>query len=753
MNTLFFKTLYLKKRFRPLFYVFFLLLAFSGMVPVDGQNPYGNDFVPVAVPMLPSEEAEKINKEAIFKREMVMVEKKKNERSSVVSSKNAQTMMGITGIGAPTAIPVLSSEEAEKNNKEAIEIRKREIQNRFITNINIVSNNYLSLLIALIPLLLISDRLFKTKHVPPNEKKWMHYLSWERRVFLLSSISLFVFGIMAFVPWSVYFGNCSQFPFIFQDFLNINLVLISLSIVGLFIILLAIPPVISNYLTAILAGFGLCFYCQSMFMNCFLGELNGIEPQWNQHQVWGITNIGIWSVIIITPLVLRFLVRNLWKRIISLTAGTVLLLEIIAVVSMVISAPDIAWERKNNYFIDANKQFEFSSEKNIYVLVLDALGSGYLHYCFKTTPELKDVLKDFTWYTDARSNYDFTFPALLHELTGTLISPCSFPDSNDLSELYKNTWRSSSAQSFYKQISDAGYTSNLYIRSSQHIGQEECYQQYFSNVCKGKIVYTIDFVGLYQCLIQMSGFSSTPYIFKKHFFYDHTFAENIVQEQTNQKLVVIPQNNDSYYNTMISKGITLNANTPILSFHYSAGAHIPWNTDEKCRPHSPAYDDPLPTIKGCIFLISELVQLLKEKNIYDKTAILICSDHGSHGEKYLTPFDMTLMIKPFNTSQEELREDSSKIQSIDILPSLLELACGDSADYSSFSGFPASRIPEDRKRMVYEIKSFSDIPGKRCVMEFLFEDVKTFNRKNSFVRIIPLNQDANVDNAILTKYR
>ena len=157
---------------------------------------------------------------------------------------------------------------------------------------------------------------------------------------------------------------------------------------------------------------------------------------------------------------------------------------------------------------------------------------------------------------------------------------------------------------------------------------------------------------------------------------------------------------------------------------------------------------------------------MKANNIYDNTSIIICSDHGCKGKDTIRgksvyhrlAFDMTLMIKPFNQRNEEIAIDYSKIQSIDILPSLLYLACGNNASYDDFAGLPFPKIPSERKRTVYVSQNHPDIPtfdgSYNNLAEFNFVNVEQMTSKisNSFVRNIPLNIDAKVDEKTLKTY-
>lgn len=652
----------------------------------------------------------------------------------------------------PFAVPVLTPEEARKENNKAKKLqRERAIKKSFAT----YARKALFLLF-LLPLLLFLDVF--SKKIKNIIGKTGYYLSVKRRLCILSSVFFFTFGLFVFVPWSIYFGNVSQFPFIFSDFLTTNLLLLTISTVGVSIILLAIPPAVGDYLVSVIVGLGLCVYIQSMFMNCYLQEMNGEIPEWDQHRLWGFVNIALWCIIILVPVTVKKIIpRSRGLIIVSATALAILLLEISAVLSLIASAPGNAWKREKVFLLDASKQFHLSPQKNIIVFVFDAFGSGYLNYCFESDPETKKVFKDFTWFKDARSNYYQTFPGLLHELTGSYVHP-----SSSQKDLFDKMWHSPSAKSFYEQIKKAGFDARLYI-DHDDLGSPKLYQEYFSNIVVGDISYKANIRNLQRGILQVALFSATPFVFKKNFIYDNdSFSDTIRKASSSQTDLLPAKKNDLYLTRMVSSGITADAESPVLAFHYTVGPHPLWLYNEKCVRQKTPYDDPLPTIKGCIYLFSTLLRLLKENNLYDNTAIVFCSDHGSLGHLFKTPFDMSFMIKPFKQRNSSITINQAKIQSIDILPSLLELACGNDAEYGDFEGFPASRIPEDRVRKVYNPFTHPELPpfyeDDATKTEFKFNSLKesiypetaSASKQNLFQRYIPLSSRVDVDEQVLT---
>ena len=653
---------------------------------------------------------------------------------------------------APDSIP----EEATGDNEEATSIPQDKVNTMssktFIQKIGL-NENRIHYIISLLPFLLIVDLLFFKRKKTGNSKV-SEYFSLSRRMCILLSVSLLAFGILVFVPWSVYFGNSLQIPFVFQDFVNWNLRVLAISIIGASIVLLLIPPMISDYLVAIIAGLGFCVYLQAMFMNQHLGTMNGVEPQWSEHRVFGIINLIIWIAVILSPVILRKVAPSHFSKVISMAAGFIFFLEFVAAVSMVHSARSDVWGHADKSLADGSKQFHLSKEKNVVVFVFDTLGSEYAQKCFEVYPEAKEIVKDFIWYTEARANYHMTFPGMVHELTGTMLPA----PANNFNELFEKMWHSPSAKSFYEQMKEAGYDMRLYcpVSTSFLFGPSEYFSDYFSNIQPQRITYKLDYNRLHNCLAQMSGYCSVPFFLKKHFFFSFDFAENVVQifaEGISSDQIFIPKTNPSFLMKMASSGITLSEDKPVFAFYYTTGVHRPWCLDEKCNITKTPFDNPCPSTRSCFHVLSEFIRLLKEANIYDNTAILVCSDHGGNdtGEGN-GKYDLTFMIKPFNSNKTELSTDETKVLSLDILPTLLYMSCGENADFKDFEGFPPNNIPQERERKVYRFycnKLLPSVdpdldkcyPGCRGLEEYIFNDLKTFKLgtdSESFVRQIPL---------------
>ncbi len=726
-----------------------------------------NSNKPAAVPVITPKEAIRINEEAIQilqKKEIIGA----TNGTESVANKTVEVK------SAPAAVPVLTLKEALKANQIALDLKKKKNREANIKRIcenvvnlyaSIVGNHKLFVvcLFVLIPVLLLLDYFAAKRNIACGKRKG--YFSIQRHLYVLSSVSLFVFGLMVFVPWNIYLGNYSEFPFLLSDFLGENFLVLIVFIAWLSAILLVIPPVVSNKLVAIFSGLGLCVYFQAMFMNCFLSEMNGMEPDWGQHQHWRIINAVIWLVIILVPVSLSFF-RHRGTKIISGVSSLFLLLEMVATISLFFSSFSAVWERQRSCFPDGRNQFQLSKEKNVVMIVFDATGTGYYEYCFNEAPETKEVFKDFIMYPDMRNLYDaHTIPSLNSIFTGTPIYP-----ANNLKEMLNRSWYSNSAISFYEQIKKAGLSPRLFMnyrKCDGLIGSPEIISNYFSNFVDMDVSYSVDKNKLHHCLAQISSYSALPYIAKQFFFYNFNSFDDVVTRIINDSKgmedVELPSDIPEFYKKMKTTGMTTDSESPVFAIYYTRGSHPKWFINEKCEYVEEPYDDPLPTIKACILVLSDFIQLLKDNNIYDNTAILVCSDHGSISKIHSTPFDMSLLIKPFNHTSSILTIDDSKALSLDVLPILLQLTCGDEADYSAFTGYRISEIPKERERILYQLVSKPEIPAFlednktkkayhfNCLREYDFENAETFSffSQELFKKYIPLNKNAVVDESVL----
>lgn len=699
------------------------------------------DNQPVAVPVISEEDAIKANEEALefYSKKEQIAELK--DTTSIFESPSKDRPL-------PVAVPVLSSEEAIKANREALQYLKRIRTPKFLHSLQSFFKQYF-ILFVLGLIILVSEIVIKTNTDQEKNKKNMS-LDKEPLVQTILPVTFLLFNIIIFIPWSVFLGNASNFSFVFNDFFFKNLAVFLVTEIILVVILCFIPAGVRGILLSVITGLCFCFYFQSMFMNVYMGIMDGNEPNWAQHRLWGIINLIIWGIIVLLPLLIKKRYPSHWQTITWLTTA-VLGLEFIAVFSQACSAPKSVWFRNQQYYCDASNQFHLSKEKNILVFIFDALASGYTRQCFDDDPHLKEVMKDFTWYPDALSNYESTIWGIPNEMTGGLFHP-----AENYGQANKNLWHSASAESFYKQIKNAGYDSKIYLEGECAVCDITC--DYFSNIVKKEIGYTADNSKLFRCLVKISGFSSVPYLFKKFFFYGDDFSDDVMQQHiissSAEQVVPLDYTNDRLYKKLISGGITTDAFSPVLSFHYTRGSHPPWTVDEKCQ-YKKDIDSFLPPSKSCYFLIAELIRLLKDNHIYDQTSIIICSDHGystSVGFPTGGKHAMTFMVKPFFANNKEIQLDYSMVQSIDLLPTLLQLACDDKADYTELEGFPTSNIPQDRQRKIYSLRyddlfdDYTLLDGNsysfNCFDEYFIDDSDKSKRR-FFQRTIPLKAHEN----------
>lgn len=657
----------------------------------------------------------------------------------------------------PAAISDHAPEKTQKKNGETasyFKILKMKVTIIIQRLLHIIKKCFLILLLFFIIFVLeipnISDAKNDIKNNCRNKKSF-------KEKFIQSTVPtiLLFFNLMIFIPWSVFLGNASDFPFVFSDFFYKDLVCFFCLIFIFSFFVYFLSAKIRDVLTSVVSGLSLCFYFQYMFMNKYIGIMNGVEPEWNEHIFWGIINLIAWGIIFSFPFLLKKLYPFYSRIIIRLTTA-ILCLEIISVISLVCSAQKNVWYHAQQGFCDASNQFQLSKKKNILVFIFDALSVDFVKQCFETDPGLKDAMKDFTWYEDALSNYNLTFVALPHQMTGSMIHP-----SKNMTTMYKDLWQSVSARSFYTQIKNAGYDPRIYVKCKGIIEDYTLFEDYFSNIKNVETVYKVDYSKLCRCLVQMTGFSSVPYLFKRFFFYGDDFYINIVQQYVKSNLEEsadsVVNTNDRLYNKLVSEGITTDADSPILSFHYTRGAHRPWRVDEKCQYHKKTFDTFLPPTKSCFYFISELIRLLKDNQLYDQTSIIISSDHGHFSIAGCSTdfWAMTFMVKPFFANNQEIVLDQSKLQSIDILPTILQLACEEKADFSCFEGFPLSEIPFDRQRIEYEGKhdenldSFVGITGNNYYFNAFREFFVNLNdsRKKQYRGVIPLKAKEKQDDS------
>jgi hypothetical protein len=563
------------------------------------------------------------------------------------------------------------------------------------------------------------DFIMKNK-VPGNNisRMWMKY-----RRDLFASLALAV-TIFFFAPLSAYVENA--------DRLNLNL----LDIFFLYILITFIAFIIlasCNFLSqnifpkvsVIYFTVSFCFLIQGTLLTYNLGNMDGHVIQWSAFQNYYLLEFIVWGVSIFAAILYR---KQLFK---NLNFGIALL--IFAELSILLGTSVLNRVRENpainnsSLTVNYQREFEFSSDKNVVIIIIDTFRSTAFNDALNKKPGLNESFKDFTFYENTVSNFPNTYASIPSILTGI-----PYNNQTTTSEYLGTVF----PQSLPVLLSQHGFDVELYPYNSTTLVS---YPNVWDNISKTSsseemrlqsLYYPMEKLGLLT-LIRYSPLVLKPFFVNR--FY--SISENNLQEKAESKNPVL----QFYENSNLIKRT---GRVSVFKFIHLPGVHPPYVIDDTLSlgeyPYN--YDSYVNQAVANLAAVSNFLEKMKETGAYNNTLIIIMGDHGiqpflqEYPSTELTiknrPFFINnylpyvgnplLLVKDFNQKQARTLNSKEPV----ILSDVPKMISEELNIKNNFGGFNplAMDIPQDRKRYFYFYDSAAHNWGS-SYMPTLFEYV------------------------------
>lgn len=506
------------------------------------------------------------------------------------------------------------------------------------------------------------------------------FLCWE-------SIFLLIFMVGVFGPSEVFFGNYTELGFVYGEFGWLFLfagVIIS-AIVAF--VLAFFPEIIRKIILAFIWGVSIACYIQVMFLNKGIDQI-GVTAEGYVPEAGRVIRNGVfWGLVIAAAVVLVFVCRKKWSKMIQLTTTVLLLVQIVAYGSLFLTSDDKAFHyTEGELCLDMEQQFTISSNENIIMLMFDNVPNEWFEEARITYPDITAGLKDFTYYNNADCNYYGTYPSFIHLLTGNPL------DLNlSVNDYFKECWNNEKTNEYFDILHSHNYKMNVFSYLSEVLSGAnslEIAEGKVNNIIEKDDAREIDKPLLYKTMLEMSLYRCAPEYFKPKFDVKNEQYAGIVTYPNN----VMQYSNPNFYNTLVANGLTVDDSCNYFVVNHLNGGHEFIN-DENCQyAQDPDRDD---TIKGMFLLADEYIKQIKESGSYDNSTIIIMTDHGT-GRNAQPIF---FMKEPHET-HEVMQENNAPITYSELVPTLVELL---GEDYSYFGqSFHEFKQDEVRHRVFYD---------------------------------------------------
>lgn len=506
------------------------------------------------------------------------------------------------------------------------------------------------------------------------------------------NIFLLAFMVLIFGPSEIFFANVAEFEFVYGEFAG-NLAIAAVGVALLLSIILTIlPDICYKIVMSVIFGLSVAGYAQVMFLNQRL-DLLGLNPDGYHVDIgFALGNLSIWIGIIFVVLALAFRDGKTWDSIIRYVPMFLLGVQVIALVSLLLTAKEEAFHYKTGeLYISGEKQYTVSADENVILIVLDYFSNQDMLTVQSQFPDVMDCLHDFTFYNNADCNYYGTFPSLPHMLTGK-----KFDAGKPLNDWCRDIWTDPDTISFYQQLKDNGYEVNVYTPDTQHLcgsNETELLQACFSNIEDTARNRDVFYKKLFKTMTKMSLYRFSPEILKNAFYTDGSEYGDIVSYEQN----AVAHNDDDFYRGLLENGITTDSASKYFIVQHLLGIHE-YTVTHKCEPIE--WTTLEETTRGCMVMVEEYLNQLKKAGVYDDATIIVTSDHGDKEDS-----QVIFYVKHPGETHSRSPETNAPISLHELRPTLAQAAGLDAAGF----GQTIYEFAEDeqRERQVW-VRDYND---------------------------------------------
>jgi hypothetical protein len=442
------------------------------------------------------------------------------------------------------------------------------------------------------------------------------------------SLTLFFFG-----PLQIYFTNTVEFTFSLHEILPYLIILSLFVILFISVTLLFLRGSAYEKVFSLVFILSLLLWLQGNLIVWKYGQLKTDIP-WGELWYYGVIDGLIWISFIAFAIRKSDLIKRIaWKISIAL-----ILIQLVAI-SSIGKAKKTEPYSFYDYSIVNDDKFNFSSEKNIIILLLDTFQSDVFQEIIDEDASYTDMFDGFTFFRNALGGFSTTYPSVMNILTGNY-----YDNTTPVQESIKNAFLSDS--SLPKKLKESGIVVELYPLVKQSIYyDEDVLSNIRSKKAARKRLSAISVELAY--LIDITMFRHAPHFLKKHIINRYNWLlkprvaslkaymdkkdkekekESVFSEVSVKKLM------DIRFVDMMLKSFELNNSDPVFKFYHLMGLHAPLKMNENLEYEELGYakrGDFIRTGKGALKYLKIFLNKLKEEEAYDNSMILIVADHGN----------------------------------------------------------------------------------------------------------------------------
>ncbi len=479
------------------------------------------------------------------------------------------------------------------------------------------------------------------------------------------------FMLCIYAPFELYLTNQGEFWFDAKMMVKPALMLFAcvfISLCAFFIVMRLIGKTPYHVSLALALGVLVYLYVQGNFLVSGLPPLDGTNIDWSAPSPERIKSIAAILVCLAAAGVAVWRLKERFVGISALVSGGLALMLAVTMTTLVLTT-DVQDKTGQLSCYDVGA-YEFSTEENFIVLVLDSVDAGTFEQALKKNPEFSDTFDDFTYFDNTLAAYPFSMHAVPHILTGQW-----YENEGDFHEYLQESMDSSP---LIGALEKNDYRIGIYSENDIKL-EGERFRGRFENQIALTDTFSSD-KSFVKMIAKMAGLKYAPWDMKEQSYDMTQFSQDNRIAASEEEYRHFSWSNVGFYNSM-RDAVTLTRDKTFRFIHLY-GAHLPlWYNKDLSKAEEPTY---LGNVEACLTLADSLIKGLKASGVYDNTSIVILADHG-----YIHPYTedkirermhCPLLIKGRGEKGEEMKVSSAPISYADLAPSLPGLIEGKGAE-------------------------------------------------------------------------
>lgn len=467
------------------------------------------------------------------------------------------------------------------------------------------------------------------------------------------------FMLLFYAPFELYITNHREFWFTSGQMMPVALIMLF----GAFacaLILLGLALLVSEKLyTAVVAlGFAAvaAFYVQGNFLIRNLPGLDGTVVNWDAYPAERMKSILVWVLaLLVVALLVKLLGRKSFVNVAGLVCAGLTLMLGITVGTLFLTVDESG---KSNVLVSTDKNmFTMSEDKNLVVLVFDAVDGCEFERIVYGDEGYMEVFRDFIYYDNTMGGYPYSICSEPLLLTG------QWHEAKTSFETYVS--QAVEASPLLNYLGGENYKTGLYSITYPVLWGIP--DGYFDNMTADQpVVGSNAFMG--KLMLKMTIIKYAPWDLKS---YGYDLFGRLNEHKVyggEDGLNYFDWTNLNFYKRIKDENPIVVDDDRYAKILHLEGGHVPQQYDKYMNVSADAtYQS---SIEASIFMLSAYIDRLKEAGVYDNTVLVVMSDHGyaSAEDPNLNTLQQhpILLIKGLGESREELEINNAPISFEDL---------------------------------------------------------------------------------------